>query len=143
MGKGPKSKTSANWKGPEQSALPCGGCFVFQAANAAANGAPVHPEAARLVAAFFQRLAQSSREWEGLSAREREVFHLLARGFLKKEIAERLGISVETVRTHCAHIYEKLHVRCRADAVAKVVPSGLPPATTRLEASEAARLPDS
>lgn len=51
----------------------------------------------------------------------------LAQGYLKKEIADQLAISEETVRTHCRHIYEKLHVNCREHAVAKVMPFELIP----------------
>ena len=50
------------------------------------------------------------------------MLKLLTQGFLKKEIADRLNISEETVRTHIGHIYEKLHVNYRGDAVAKAVP---------------------
>jgi DNA-binding NarL/FixJ family response regulator len=139
--KGPHSKASPNWKGPEQSSLPCGACFVFQAAKAAANGSPVHPEIASLVAAFFRDMAPASQEWEALSRREQGVLQMLARGFVKKEIAERLGISVETVRTHCCHIYEKFHVNCRSDAVAKVAPVDAPLNRKRRSSSRLRRLP--
>ncbi|HEX4349365.1 MAG TPA: helix-turn-helix transcriptional regulator, partial [Verrucomicrobiae bacterium] len=54
-----------------------------------------------------------------LSQREREVLELLARGYLYKEIAEQLKISVPTVNTYIRRVYEKLHVRSRAQAVAK------------------------
>ena len=56
---------------------------------------------------------------EELSPREQEVLELLARGYLYKEIAERLNISVPTVNTYIRRMYEKLHVRSRAQAVAK------------------------
>jgi DNA-binding CsgD family transcriptional regulator len=59
---------------------------------------------------------------EKLTRREQDVLKLLTQGFLKKEIAAHLDISEETVRTHTGHIYEKLHVNCRGDAVAKAVP---------------------
>jgi DNA-binding NarL/FixJ family response regulator len=54
-----------------------------------------------------------------LSPREREVLDLLAQGFLYKEIADKLGISYETVHTYIRRIYEKLQVRTRTEAVAK------------------------
>jgi DNA-binding CsgD family transcriptional regulator len=54
-----------------------------------------------------------------LSPREQEVLDRLARGYLYKEIAEKLNISVPTVNTYVRRIYEKLHVRSRAQAVAK------------------------
>jgi len=55
-----------------------------------------------------------------LSPREREIIAGLAKGYLYKEIADQLGISVETVRTHIHKTYEKLHVRSRTEAVMKV-----------------------
>jgi DNA-binding NarL/FixJ family response regulator len=54
-----------------------------------------------------------------LFPREREVIHMLIKGFLYKEIADTLNISVRTVDTYIRRIYEKLHVRSRAQAVAK------------------------
>jgi RNA polymerase sigma factor (sigma-70 family) len=56
---------------------------------------------------------------ENLSQREQEVLDCLAQGFLYKEIAEKLGISYETVHTYIRRIYEKLQVRTRTEAVAK------------------------
>jgi ATP/maltotriose-dependent transcriptional regulator MalT len=55
----------------------------------------------------------------GLAERESEVLALLAQGFLCKEIADTLRISVHTVNSHIRRIYEKLHVRPRAQAVAR------------------------
>ena len=48
-----------------------------------------------------------------------EVLDLLAKGYLYKEIAEKTGLTYATVHTHIRHIYEKLHVRSRGQAVAK------------------------
>jgi len=63
------------------------------------------------------------------------VLDLLSRGYLYKEIAERLNISVPTVNTYVRRMYEKLHVRSRAQAVAKYAHLGLgeerPPAGAR------------
>ncbi|MFM7183699.1 MAG: response regulator transcription factor, partial [Planctomycetota bacterium] len=44
---------------------------------------------------------------------------LLTKGYANKEIAHHLGVSIETVRSHLKHIYEKMHVRSRAEAVAR------------------------
>ena len=74
---------------------------------------------ARKVVQSFQQPAAANHETENLSPREREVLELLAQGFLYKEIADKLSISFETVHTYIRRIYEKLHVRSRAQAVAK------------------------
>ena len=60
-----------------------------------------------------------------LSRREQEILELLAQGYVNKEIGERLSIGVETVRTHLKHIYDKLHVSSRTEAVTKHLGIGL------------------
>jgi DNA-binding NarL/FixJ family response regulator len=57
-----------------------------------------------------------------LSPVEQEVLRQLARGLLYKEVAEELGISVSTVRTHVWHIYRKLQVHNRTEAILKLAP---------------------
>jgi DNA-binding NarL/FixJ family response regulator len=84
-----------------------------------AGGSPMSSNIARKVVQSFQRFNSSAPEDEDLSPREREVLELLARGYLYKEISDALHISVPTVNTHIRHIYEKLHVRSRSQAVAK------------------------
>jgi DNA-binding NarL/FixJ family response regulator len=84
-----------------------------------AGGSPMTSNIARKVVQSFQRPGSQSSEAEDLSPREREVLELLARGYLYKEIAESLQISVPTVNTYIRRIYEKLHVRSRSQAVAK------------------------
>ena len=74
---------------------------------------------ARKVVQSFLRAAPQVDESVTLSPREREVLELLACGYLYKEIADKLGITVATVVTYIRRIYEKLHVRSRAQAVAK------------------------
>ena len=54
-----------------------------------------------------------------LSARENEILQLLSKGLLYKEIADQLHISTSTVRQHIHHIYEKLHVQNRTEAINK------------------------
>lgn len=84
------------------------------------GGSPMTSNIARKVVQSFQQHAPDAiAEAAELSGREREVLDLLARGFLYKEIAESLGISLPTVNTYIRRIYEKLHVRSRAQAVAK------------------------
>jgi DNA-binding NarL/FixJ family response regulator len=86
-----------------------------------AGGSPMSSQIARKVVQSFRRLETENVNGEAaeLSQREREVLELLARGYLYKEIAEQLKISVQTVNTYIRRIYEKLHVRSRAQAVAK------------------------
>jgi len=57
--------------------------------------------------------------FERLTQREDEILQLLAKGFLSREIALQLSISLETVNSHLKHIYNKLHVRSRTEAVIK------------------------
>jgi DNA-binding NarL/FixJ family response regulator len=71
------------------------------------------------VVASFQQSGESAREFENLTPREREVLNHLAKGFLYKEIADSMKVTYATVHTHIRHIYEKLHVRSRTEAVAK------------------------
>ena len=82
------------------------------------GGSPMTSNIARKVVQSFKQAAAAQRPTE-LSPREQEVLELLARGYLYKEIAERLNISVPTVNTYVRRMYEKLHVRSRAQAVAK------------------------
>ena len=84
-----------------------------------AGGSPMTSNIARKVVQSFQQSQAASRGLAELSPREQEVLELLARGFLYKEIADALAISVPTVNTYIRRIYEKLHVRSRAQAVAK------------------------
>jgi len=83
------------------------------------GGSPMTSNIARKVVQSFRQPAGSKGPEQELSPREQEVLELLARGYLYKEIAERLNISVPTVNTYVRRMYEKLQVRSRAQAVAK------------------------
>ncbi len=84
------------------------------------GGSPMTSNIARKIVQSFRRSPAAPATPGGeLSPREQEVLDLLARGYLYKEIAERLNISVPTVNTYVRRMYEKLHVRSRAQAVAK------------------------
>ena len=85
------------------------------------GGSPMTSNIARKVVQAFKPAVvhPPPAEGETLSTREQEVLDLLARGYLYKEIAERLNIGVPTVNTYVRRVYEKLHVRSRAQAVAK------------------------
>jgi DNA-binding NarL/FixJ family response regulator len=83
------------------------------------GGSPMTAHIARKVVQSFQRHTSATETTEDLSPREKEVLDCLSQGFLYKEIAEKLGISYETVHTYIRRIYEKLQVRTRTEAVAK------------------------
>ena len=83
------------------------------------GGSPMTTHIARMVTQSFQKAGPSPQPTENLSQREQEVLDCLSRGFLYKEIADKLGISYETVHTYIRRIYEKLQVRTRTEAVAK------------------------
>jgi DNA-binding NarL/FixJ family response regulator len=92
------------------------------------GGAPMTSYIARKVVQAFHRHKPDKAELSELSPREWEVLGLLARGYAYKEIADTLGISMPTVNTHIHRTYEKLHVRSRGEAVARLTqfPSMLP-----------------
>ena len=83
------------------------------------GGSPMTTHIARKVTQSFQKPAAAAGPAEDLSPREREVLDCLSQGLIYKEIAEKLGISYETVHTYIRRIYEKLQVRTRTEAVAK------------------------
>jgi len=81
------------------------------------GGAPMSSYIARQVVQSFAR--RSHTEATELTPRQVEVLELVAKGYINKEIADRLGISLETVRSYLKSIYEKLHVRSRTEAAMK------------------------
>ena len=83
------------------------------------GGSPMTTHIARKVVQSFQQTGVSTQQTESLSPREQEVLDCLSKGFLYKEIADKLGIGYETVHTYIRRIYEKLQVRTRTEAVAK------------------------
>lgn len=84
-----------------------------------AGGSPMSPAIARLVVTSFRARPAARAPLPDLTLREREVLELLAKGFLYKEIADKLGITFATVHTHLRAVYEKLHVRSRTEAVTR------------------------
>ena len=91
------------------------------------GGSPMSSHIARKIVQSFQQPAPVSAEAQSLSPREAEVLDLLAKGFLYKEIADQMKVSYATVHTHIRHVYEKLHVRSRTEAVAKHLNQNRPP----------------
>ena len=83
------------------------------------GGSVMSPQIARQVVSFFHRSAPPAQDQKlaSLTDREREVLELLSKGHLYKEIADRLTISLDTVRSHLRKVYEKLHVHSRTEAV--------------------------
>jgi DNA-binding NarL/FixJ family response regulator len=84
-----------------------------------AGGAPMSTSIARKVVRSFQSSAPRGAESAELSHRELEVLQALAQGLAYKQIAEQLNVSIHTVRNYIRRVYEKLHVRCRTEAVVK------------------------
>jgi DNA-binding NarL/FixJ family response regulator len=83
------------------------------------GGSPMTMHIARKVVQSFQHTSSTAQSAENLSEREQQVLDCLTQGLMYKEIAEKLGISYETVHTYIRRIYEKLQVRTRTEAVAK------------------------
>lgn len=86
------------------------------------GGSPMSPAIARLVVSSFQSQARAQISDQQLTAKEREVVDGLAAGLMYKEIADKGGVSIGTVRVHIRNIYEKLQVSNRHEAVRKVYP---------------------
>lgn len=84
-----------------------------------AGGSPMTSHIARKVVQSFRLTPAPESDAAKLSPREQQVLEQLAKGYLYKEIADSLNISYDTVHNHIRHIYEKLRVRSRAQAVAK------------------------
>lgn len=83
------------------------------------GGSPMSPRIARKVLQSFNRTGPNPVH-ALVSKREREVLELLSKGFLYKEIAEQLSISLSTVKRHLNHIYDKLQVQNKTEAVNKL-----------------------
>jgi len=84
-----------------------------------AGGSPMSNSIARKVVASFQAANQAGEKQNLLTPREQAVLDCLAQGLAYKQIADKLDISINTIRAHLRHIYEKLHVQSRTEAVAK------------------------
>ena len=81
------------------------------------GGAPMTSAIARKVVSVFQVPVAPAGAGTALSPREREVLDLLAQGLSNKEIGAKLELSPFTVKNYLARVFEKLHVRCRTEAV--------------------------
>jgi DNA-binding NarL/FixJ family response regulator len=83
------------------------------------GGSPISSQIARKVIEAFAIKGKTNEYFQDLSKREQEMLEHLSRGYRYKEIADKLFISLDTVRTHVRNIYEKLQVNCRAEALKK------------------------
>ena len=93
------------------------------------GGAPISPAVAKRMLGFFSNknvilVSPGNTDFQ-LSDREKEILHLMVEGHNYKFIAEKSFISYETVRTHVKHIYKKLHVASRSEAIQKAIQQGL------------------
>jgi DNA-binding NarL/FixJ family response regulator len=85
--------------------------------QARTGGSPLSMRIARKIVSHFQEIKKPASDTEELTKREHEILSLLAKGFLYKEIADQLQISINTVRVHIQKVYEKLHVHSRSQAI--------------------------
>jgi len=84
------------------------------------GGAPMSAAIARKVVSHFRQEKEIFGAYTHiLTSREKEILECLAKGKYYKEIAAELYISIETVKSHCHNIYEKLHVSTRTEALNK------------------------
>lgn len=89
--------------------------------EAAAGGAPMSPEVARRILRLFRQIQPPEQASYRLTPQEHQLLKLLVDGHHKKTAADALGISVNTVSFHLKHIYEKLQVHSKTEAVAKAL----------------------
>ncbi len=83
------------------------------------GGSPMSSHIARKIVQSFQQHGQRDDETQSLSPREAQVIEFLAKGYLYKEVADTMKVSYATIHTHIRHIYDKLQVRSRTEAVVK------------------------
>jgi len=82
------------------------------------GGAPMSPQIARKVITHFNETGQKQTQ-SNLTAREQDIVNGLVDGLSYKMIADRLSISIDTVRAHIRNMYKKLHVNSKAEVIAK------------------------
>ena len=86
------------------------------------GGAPMTSSIARKVLDHFPKNTSRHEDYDKLAPREQEVLNLLVTGHSYKMIADKCGITIETVRSHIKRIYEKLQVHSATEAASKVFP---------------------
>ena len=93
--------------------------------EAITGGTPLTPSIATRVIDLFKKYIPSPSDDYNISIREKQVLNLVIEGLNNNQIAEKLYISKETVRNHIRHIYEKLHVHSKSQAVVKAIKEGV------------------
>lgn len=86
------------------------------------GGSMMSASIARKVVESFQKKKSQTEETENLTAKQWEILNFLDQGYRYKEIADKMNLSFETIRTYCRNIYEVLQVHSRTDALNKVFP---------------------
>jgi len=86
------------------------------------GGSPMTTNIARKVIEAFEKKGQPAEELNTLTNKERQILEFLAKGYLYKEIADHLHLTRNTIKQHIHHIYEKLHVQNRTEALNKAFP---------------------
>ena len=86
------------------------------------GGSMMSATIARKVVQSFQNRKIQSKDLENLTPRQWEILNFLDQGYRYKEIAEKMHLSFETIRTYCRNIYDVLQVHSRTDALNKVFP---------------------
>ncbi len=92
--------------------------------DAASGGAPMTPSIAKITLDLFKDHLKPKKQPKILTPREEEILKLVVDGLSSNDIAEKLFISLQTVRNHIRHIYEKLHVHSKSQVVAKAIKEG-------------------
>jgi DNA-binding NarL/FixJ family response regulator len=87
------------------------------------GGAPMTGQIARRVIESFRRKAKTREETIRLSVREEQILVLLSQGYPNKLIADKLELSIDTVCSHLKHVFYKLHVSSRTEAVVRYMAS--------------------
>jgi DNA-binding NarL/FixJ family response regulator len=91
------------------------------------GGAPMTSQIARRVIESFRHKAKMRDESARLSIREEQILMLLSQGYANKVIADKLELSIDTVCSHLKHVFTKLHVSSRTEAVVRYMASKTPP----------------
>jgi DNA-binding NarL/FixJ family response regulator len=92
------------------------------------GGAPMTSEIARRVIEAFRNKGKARDESLRLSVREEQILVLLSKGYANKMIADQLELSIDTVCHHLKHVFEKMHVSSRTEAVVRYMASKTPTA---------------